>query len=183
MARFVVVQRRELLHASLADLVHDPLAETPVEVADQGGVRLGELSKWAVEEVDAHIAFGGAVPGRYRRLESEPFELTGEGPHAGPGPGPFSGLDAPRVAGVRGVADVGADLFGQRGEEPGEQRVGGRIEAQAGRARGEEVEVLGASDGAAMDRFGVHEVSIPEAFKVEAHGVGVDSKSVRQLRR
>ena len=45
-------------------------------------------------------------------------------------PGAPAGLGAPDPAGLGRVGGVGAHPLGQRGEQPGEQRVGGRVEAE-----------------------------------------------------
>src|SRR4051812_48642116 len=56
-ARVTVVQRRELLHASAADLGDDPFRDPAVEVADQLGVGLGQLPERAVHE--SHVGGSG----------------------------------------------------------------------------------------------------------------------------
>ena len=68
------------------------------------------------------------------RLESEAAHLGAERLHARPRTGALAGLGPPLAADLGGLFTVGADPFGERGEQPGEQGVAGRIETQA-RAR------------------------------------------------
>ena len=78
---------------------------------------------------------------------------------------------------------VGADALRERGEQAGEQRVRGRVETERGRARREEIEVLGPPDGAAVHRLDVDEAGLPEALEVEAHGVGVEPEPLGEILR
>ncbi len=88
----------------------------------------------------------------------------------------------PQARPVRGrVLGVGAHPLGHRGEEPGEQRVGRRVEAEARGARRERVEVLGPTDGPAVDRLDVDEARLAQALQVEAHGVGVQAERVGEV--
>jgi len=89
---------------------------------------------------------GGAARSLRRWLESEAAHLRGQGLHAGTGPGALAGFLAPRPADLGGFVAVGADSFGQRGEQPGEQRVARGIEAEAGGTGGQRVDVTGPAD-------------------------------------
>ena len=130
-ARLRVVQRRELLDASPADRIDHALAEPAVQVADELRVRLGELAERAVQELDADRALGGAVAGLDARARSRAGRARGSSAReAAAGPGAAAGLGTPLLAGVGGVVGVGADALGERAEQPGEQRVRGRVEAE-----------------------------------------------------
>ena len=183
MTRLRVVQRRELLDPSPADLIHDPLAEAPVQVADELGVRLGQLAERAVQELDAGGALGGAVARLDRGLEPEPEQLGFQRPQAAAGPCALSGLDPPRVAGVGGVVGIGADALGERGQQAGEQRVGRRVEPESGRAGGEEVAVLRTTDRAAMDGLDVDQSDLTQPVEVQPDGVRVQPEAVGELLR
>ncbi len=128
MARLRVVQRRELLDCSPADGVDHALAQPAVEVADELGVRLGQLAERAVEELDAG-GVAGAV-GFQRGLEPELGELALERAEAAARPGASPGVGAPDPAGRGRVAGVGTHPLGQRGEQPREQGVRRRVEAR-----------------------------------------------------
>ena len=118
---------------------------------------------------------------RRRGLEAEPVELVVERLHAAAGAGAAAGLGAPRAAGVGGVIGVGADPLGQRGEQAGEQRVRGRVEAEARAPGGEEVEVLGAADGAAVDGLDLDQARLAQAVEVQPDGVGVEAEPIGEL--
>src|SRR6266542_1179709 len=79
-ARLGIVQRGELLDSPPADLVDHALAQAAVQVADQLGVRLGELAERAMEELDAGGALVLAVGGVGCGLEAELSELVVERP-------------------------------------------------------------------------------------------------------
>ena len=83
---------------------------------------------------------------------------------------------------VGGVVGVGADPLGQRGEQPGEQRVGRRVEAErrARRRRGSR----GAGAGRPCPRWiglDVDQAGFAQALEVEAHGVGVQAERVGEI--
>ena len=78
---------------------------------------------------------------------------------------------------------VGAHPLRERGEQAGEQRVRGGIETERGRARREEIEVLGPPDGAAVHGLDVDEPGFPQALEVETHGVGVDPERIGEILR
>jgi hypothetical protein len=84
MTRLRVVQRRELLNASPTDLIDHALAEAPVQVAHELGIRLGQLAERAVEELDTCGALRGAVTGLDGRLEAQPAQLGFERVQATP---------------------------------------------------------------------------------------------------
>ena len=86
------------------------------------------------------------------------------------------------MPGVGGIVGVGSDPFGEGGEETGEEGVRRRVEPEAGGSRGEEVEVLGATDGAPVHGFGVDEAGVAEALEVEPHGVGVHAETLGEVR-
>src|SRR5512132_4679521 len=102
-ARLGVVQRGELLDSSPAHLVDDAFAQAAVQIADQLGVRLGELPERAVEELDAGRAFVLPVGGVRGGLETELGERVVERPHAAACAGALAGLSAPGVPSVSGV--------------------------------------------------------------------------------
>src|SRR3989440_1604173 len=183
MARFGVVQRGELLDPSPAHLVDDALAQPAVEIADELGVGLGQLPERAVQELDAGRALVLAVGGVGRGLEAELGELVVERPHAAAGAGALAGLGAPGVAGIGSVVGIGADPLGEARQQTGEQRVRRGYEAEAGRAVGEEIEMLGATDGAAMDGLGLDQARVAQAIEVQAHGVGVEPEPIGELSR
>src|SRR6266545_2087881 len=168
-ARLGGVQRGELLDSSPADLVDHALAQATVQVADQLGVRLGELAERAMEELDAGGALVLAVGGVGCGLEAELSELVVERPQAAAGAGALAGFGAPCVTGVGGVLGIGTDAFGEGGEQAGEQRVRRGVETEPGRAVGEEVQVLGTPDSGAVDadssRYIAYRVSSPSALR------------------
>ncbi len=79
------------------------------------------------------------------------------------------------------AADVGADPLGEGGEQAREQRVRGRVEPERRRAVGEEVEVLWATDGAAVDRLHVDETRLTEPLEVEPDRVRVQPEPVGEV--
>src|SRR5262245_29919812 len=174
MAWLRVVQRRELFHSSPAGGFYNALAETAVEVAHELGVRLGELAERAVQELDACPALVLTVGGLQRRLEAQPAELGLEGAQATARARATTGIGAPHAPGVGSIARVGTDALGERGEQAGEEHVRRWIEAERGRAVGEEVEVLGTPDGAAVHRFDVDESGLAQPLEVEPDGVRVE---------
>ena len=152
-----------------------------MQVADQLGVGLGELPERAVQEVDAGACRRGAVGDSSAGSKPSLVELGLERAEAAARLGCAGRRRLPQTRPVvGGVGGVGADALGQRGEQPGEQRVRGRVEAEPGRAGGEEVEVLGPADGAAVDGLDVDEAGLAEALEVEAHGVGVQPEARRR---
>jgi hypothetical protein len=165
----------------LAYSVDDPLAEAPVEVAHQLRIRLGQLPERAVQELDAGGPAVAAVV-LQRGLEAELAELGLQRGEAVARPGAGAGFTPPDPAGGGGVVGIGADPFGHRGEEPGEQRVRRRVETEARRPRTEEVEVLGSPDGAPMDGLDVDQTRLAQAVEVQAHRVGVDAEAIREIR-
>src|SRR6266540_2667262 len=183
MARLRVVQRRELLDPSPADLLDDAFAQAAVQVADELGVRLGELAERAVQELDARATLRRAVAGLDRRLEAEPVELALERTQTAARAGTTTRFDTPGAARVGGVVGLGTDTLGERGQQPGEQCVRGRVEAEPGCPRCEEVEVLRATDGAAVHGLDVDEAGVPEPLEVEADRVGVDAERVGEVLR
>src|SRR3954453_1027298 len=56
--RVTVVQRRELHHASPADLVDHTRADSAVQIAHQLRIRLGELPERTVKKGDIHLVAG-----------------------------------------------------------------------------------------------------------------------------
>src|SRR5437016_592704 len=108
MTRLRVVQRRELLDASPADRVDDAFAQPAVQVAHELGIRLGELPKRAVQELDAHTALVLAVGRLDRRLEAQTGELGLERAEAATRARAPTGLDTPDPAGAGRVERVGA---------------------------------------------------------------------------
>src|SRR5207237_3068435 len=109
--RLRVVQRRELLDSSPADLIDHAFAQPPVQVAHELGVRLCELAEGAVQELDARTALGGAVAGLARGLEAEPAQLTLERAQARARARALAGFHAPRMPGVRRLLGVGTDAL------------------------------------------------------------------------
>jgi hypothetical protein len=87
------------------------------------------------------------------------------------------------MTGVGGVVGVGTDALGHCGQEAGEQRVRGRVEAEAGCAVGQEVEVLRAPDRAAVHGLDVDEPGFAQALEVQAYGVGVEVEPVGEVVR
>src|SRR4051794_25780532 len=184
-ARLRVVQRRELHHpspaASPAHGSDDAFADAAVEVAHELGIRLGELSERAVEELDADRALGGAVAGTDGRLEAEPVELVGEGGDAAPRARAASELGAPLLADLGGVLGARADVLGERAEQAGQQGVGGRVEPQRRCAGRERVEVLRAAHGPPVHRLGLDEPRLAQPVEVETHRVGMEAEAVGEV--
>ena len=161
-------------------VVDDAFADAAVQVADQLGVRLGQLPERAVQERDVEtsppsVSVAGSKPSRsisaVERLRARPRA------------GAAAGFDAPRPPDRGGFVAVGADALGERGEQTGEQRVAGRVEAEAGRAGRERVDVLRAADGAAVDGLDLDETGLAQALEVQADGVGVEAEPVGELGR
>src|SRR5215510_5862469 len=98
MARLVVVQRRELLDPSATHLIDDALAQAPVQVAHQLGVRLGQLPEGAVQELDAGRALVLAVGGVGGGLEPQLGELVVERTETAARTRALARLGAPGVA-------------------------------------------------------------------------------------
>src|SRR5260370_33477562 len=167
MARLGVVERCELLDPSPTDLVDDALAQPAVQIADELGVRLGELPERAVQELDAGRALVLAVGGVGRGLEAELGGLVVERPAAAARAGALAGVGAPGVARVGGVVGIGADPLGEAREQTGEQRVRRGVEAETRRAAGEEVEMLRAADGPAIDAFRFDQTRLTQATEVQ----------------
>ena len=182
MARLGVVQRRELVDCSPAHRVDHAFAQTPMEVAHQLGVGLGQFAERTVEEFDAGRTAVGAV-GLERGFEAQLGELGLERTQAAAGAGAGPRLGAPDPTGGGGVVGIGADPLGHRREQAGEESVGGRVESEAGSAGAQEVEVLGPADRPAVDRLDVDQADLAQALQVQAHGVGVDAEALCQLRR
>ena len=124
-----------------------------------------------------------AVPSPGSTAGSKPSreQLGLQRPQAAARPGALARLDPPGVAGVGGVVGIGADALGERGQQAGEQRVGRRVEAEAGRAGGEEVAVLRTTDGAAVDGLDVDQSDLAQAVEVQADGVRVQPEAVGEL--
>ncbi len=59
----------------------------------------------------------------------------------------------------------------------------GRIEPEGGRARGEEIEVLGAPDRPSSDRLDIDEARLAEPLEVETDGIGVQREPLGQILR
>ena len=159
-----------------------------MQVADQLRVGLGELPERAVQEFDAGRRRCAPELRLEGGLEAELAQLRFQRPHAAPAPGAPTGVAAPVAADLGGVDGVGTDVLGQRREQPGEQRVRGGVEAEPGSAGGKEVEVLGPTDSAPVDRLDVDETSLAEPLEVEPHGVrvqirGASARSCADRRR
>ena len=97
--------------------------------------------------------------------------------------GSASRLGTPHPAGVGGIGGVGADALGERGQQPGEQGVRRRVEPEGGRARGEEVEVLGTPDRATAHRLDIDQARFAEPLEVEADGVRVEREPLGEILR
>ena len=115
------------------------------------------------------------------RLEAEALELTDQRAHAARRPGASPGFGSPDEAGVGGVVGVGPQPLGHRREQPGEQRVGRRVEPEPGCTRCEEVAVLRSSDRPAVDGFGLDEPGVAEALEVQADGVRVQAERIGEF--
>ncbi len=125
----------------------------------------------------------GALPNCVSSAGSKPSwpSSASSAAHAALAPGTPAGVAAPVVADPGGVGTFGADVLRQRREQPGEQRVGGRVEAEPWGAGSQEVEVLGPADGAAVHRLDVDEPGVAEAVEVEPHGVRVQPEAVGEV--
>ena len=152
-----------------------------MEVAHELGVRLGKLAERAVQELDARPALVLTVGGLQRRLEAQPAELGLECAQAAPRARAATGIGAPDAPGVGGVVGVRTDAFGQRGEQPREEDVRRWVEAQRGRAVGEEVEVLRTANRPAVYRLDVDETGLAQPLEVQTDGVGVESEPLGEI--
>ena len=187
-ARLRVVQRRELPDASPADCIHHTFTEAAVQVADQLRVGLGQLPERTMEELDSRdtrtrcrIRHLTGRAGFQRRLEPELAQLRLERTHTALAARPAAGVGAPFTPDAGGVGRLRADVLGERSEQTGEQRVGRRVEAEARRSRGEEVQMLRASDGPAVYRFHVDQAGVPQAIQVEADRVGMKAEAIGEI--
>ncbi len=178
-----VVQRREVLDPSPTRGVDHPFAQAAVQIAHELGIGLGELTERAVQELDPRAPFVGTVSRFDRGLETEAGELRLERVQAALRACTPSGVGTPDPAGVGSVGGVGTDALRERGEQPGEQRVGRRVEPQRRRAGGEEIEVLRTSDRAASHRLDVDEAGLTEPLEVQSHRVGVEPEPLGKILR
>ena len=120
---------------------------------------------------------GASATGSNPRRSSSPTSAL----HAAARPGASAGLGPPHEAGVGRVVGVGPEALGHRREQAGEQRVGGRIEAEPGGARRQEVVVLGPPDGAPVDGLGLDETGLAEPLEVEPDGVRVQAERIGEF--
>ena len=150
-ARVTVVQRREVLNASPADRRRRRLRRsrgggcTPARGRPRPAPGTGSAGR-RCRCVAAAVSARG--------LEAEPVHLADERLRRTSASGCGGRLRRPSARPISvGFVAVGADPLGQRGEQPGEQRVARRVEPEPGRARRQRVDVLGPADGAAVDRL------------------------------
>ncbi len=88
----------------------------------------------------------------------------------------------PVPAGATGGAGVGAARLRQRAEQTRQEHVGGRVEAQPGRAGRQGVAMLGASDPTAVDRLDLEQAGVAQALEVQADGVRVQPERLGEVR-
>jgi hypothetical protein len=81
------------------------------------------------------------------------------------------------------ASTAGPDPLGQRAEQTGQHGVGIGVVAHGRRTGREEVEVLRATDGAAVHGFDVDEARLAEPVEVEPDGVGVDAERLGKILR